>query len=76
MMEIRIGIVNAPREVAIELPEDATIDDVKATIDAGVTDSSGLVWLTDRKGKQSGFPADKIAYVEIGDSDDQRIGFS
>ena len=75
-MDIRIGIVNAPREVAIELAEGSSIDDVKATIDAAVAAGSGLVWLTDKKGRQSGFPADKIAYVEIGDSEDQRIGFS
>lgn len=76
MMDIRIGIVNAPREVGLELAEDTTVDDVKAAIDAAVTAGTGLVWLTDRKGRQTGFPADKIAYVEIGDRDDQRIGFS
>jgi len=76
MMDIRIGIVNAPREVGLELPEDSTIDDVKATIDAAVASGAGLVWITDRKGRQTGFPADKIAYVEIGNIDDQRIGFS
>lgn len=76
MLDIRIGIVNAPREVGIELPEDSSIDDIKATIDAAVAAGAGLVWLTDRKGRQIGFPADKIAYVEVGSADDQRIGFS
>lgn len=76
MMDIRIGIVNAPREVVLELPEDASLESVKATINAGVNAGAGLVWLTDRKGRQTGFPADKIAYIEIGRADDQRIGFS
>ncbi len=75
-MDIRIGIVNAPREVGIEMPEDSSVDDVKATIDAAVAAGGGLIWLTDKKGRQTGFPADKIAYVEIGSADDQRIGFS
>ena len=74
-MDIRIGIVNAPREVTVELDDGSTIDDIKSQIDAAVG-SSGLVWLTDKKGRQTGFPAEKIAYVEIGDSEDQRIGFS
>ena len=47
-----------------------------ALIDAAVAAGAGLVWLTDKKGREVGFPADKVAYVEIGSSDDQRIGFS
>jgi len=75
-MEIRIGIVNAPREVVVELDDDATTDAVKAEIAAAVAESR-LAWLTDKKGRQTGFPGDRIAYVEIGvEGDDQRIGFS
>jgi hypothetical protein len=75
-MDIRIGIVNAPREVGIEMPDDSSAADVKAMIDDAVAASAGLVWLTDKKGREIGFPADKVAYVEIGSSEDQRIGFS
>ncbi len=75
-MDIRIGIVNAPREVGIEMPDDSSPEDLKAMIDAAVSAGAGLVWLTDKKGREVGFPADKVAYVEIGSSDDQRIGFS
>jgi len=74
-MDIRIGIVNAPRELNIEMSEDTSIDEVKATIEAAVAAGSGLVWLTDKKGRQSGFPVEKIAYVEMGGTEDQRIGF-
>lgn len=75
-MDIRIGIVNAPREVAIEMADDTSIDDVKAAVDAAVADGGGLVWLTDKKGRETGFPADRIAYIELGKTEDQRIGFS
>lgn len=75
-MDIRIGIVNALREVAVELPDDSTAADVKALVEAAVAADAGLVWLTDKKGREVGFPADKIAYVEIGAAEDQRIGFS
>lgn len=75
-MEIRIGITNAPREVAIEMADDTSIDDVKAAIEAGVA-SSSFVWLTDKKGRQSGFPGGSVAYVELGTAgDDSKIGFS
>lgn len=75
-MDIRIGIVNAPREVGIEMPDDSSPEDIKAIIDAAVSAGASLVWLTDKKGREVGFSADKVAYVEIGSSDDQRIGFS
>ncbi|MEM7095536.1 MAG: DUF3107 domain-containing protein [Actinomycetota bacterium] len=75
-MEIRIGIVNAPREVTVDMADETSVDDVKAAIEAGVAESR-LVWLTDKKGRQTAFPGDRVAYVEIGSTDeDQRIGFS
>ena len=75
-MEVRIGILNAPREVALDMADDTSADELKAAVEAGVAESS-LVWLTDRKGRQTGFPGAQIAYVEIGTSgDENRIGFS
>ncbi len=75
-MEIRIGIVNAPREVVVDMADETSADDIKAAVEAGVAGSS-LVWLTDRKGRQTCFPGDRVAYVEIGvGGEDQRIGFS
>ena len=76
-MDIRIGIVNALSEVKIEMGDDATIENVKATIDAAMSNGGGLVWLTDKKGRQTGFPIDRLAYIELGlPHDEQRIGFS
>lgn len=75
-MEVRIGIINAPREVMIEMADDETVDGLKATIDAAVTAAGGLAWLTDKKGRQIGFPAAQVAFVEIGlPGDEGRIGF-
>ena len=74
-MEIRIGIVNAPREVAIEMANDVSADDVMAQVNAGVA-AGGLVWLEDKRGRKTGFPADRLAYIELGiPGDDTRIGF-
>lgn len=75
-MEVRIGITNAPREVVVDMADDDGVESVKATIDAAVNAASGLAWLTDRKGRQIGFPANQVAFVEIGLPGDQdRIGF-
>lgn len=76
-MEVRIGIVNAPTEVKVDMDDEMSADQIRALIDESVAAGQGLVWLTDRKGRQTGFPADRIAYVELGLSgDDTRIGFS
>ena len=75
-MEVRIGILNAPREVTLDMDDDTSADEVKSSVEAGVAGAT-MVWLTDRKGRQTGFPGAQIAYVEIGAAgDDNRIGFS
>ena len=74
-MEIRIGIVQAPKEVTLELDDSTDVNALKATIEAGVADQK-LIWLTDRKGRQPAIPGDRVAYVELGVSgDDSKIGF-
>jgi hypothetical protein len=36
-----------------------------------------MLWLTDRRGRQVGVPADKVAYVDLGPAtSDRRIGFA
>jgi hypothetical protein len=75
-MDIRIGVVNALSEVKLEMPDDTDAEAVKAQVEAAVA-AGGLVWLTDKKGRQTGFPIERLAYIEIGvSSDEHRIGFS
>ena len=74
-MDVRIGVTYSPKELDLELAEDADPAQVKADIEAGIV-AGGIVWLTDRRGRQVGVPADKVAYVELGTPDaDRRIGF-
>ena len=45
-------------------------------IEAAVTAGAGMLWLTDRHGRQVGIPAARIAYVDLGTSDSgPKIGF-
>ena len=74
-MDVRIGVTQSPKELSIELPEDASQATVKADI-AKALAKGEMLWITDKKGRQVGVPADKIAYVEVGHPDDDRkIGF-
>lgn len=72
-VDIRIGILNSPRELAIESSEPA--DDVVAAITAAVEKGAPLVTLVDNKGKQFLVPTAAIGYVEIGSDSARRIGF-
>jgi hypothetical protein len=73
-MEVRIGVVYTPREVVLEMGDDA--DTVSALIEKAVNEKSALVWLVDSKGKRLGIPIDKLAYVEIAGADaDRKVGF-
>lgn len=72
-MEIRIGIVNSPRELSIE--SDATPAEVQQLVEAGLASDAKLVSLTDSKGKQYLIPAASIAYVEIGEVAARKVGF-
>ena len=49
---------------------------MKAKIDAALTGAVDVLWLTDKKGREVGVAAAKIAFVELGTVEgDRRIGF-
>lgn len=75
-MDVRIGVTYTGRELEVEMPDDADRNAIAASVDAAVSGTAPTLWLTDRKGKTIGVPADKIAYVEIGrDKSERRVGF-
>jgi len=75
-VDVRIGITHTPKELEVELPEDADRDKVVADIEKLLKTGDGVLWLTDRKGRRVGIPVVKVAYVEVGaPSSDRRVGF-
>jgi hypothetical protein len=76
-VDIRIGVTYSPRELELVLAADVDRDDLKRRVAEAMDGSGGVLWVTDRKGREVGVPADKIAYVEIGSSNESRpMGFS
>ena len=73
-MDIRIGLADSPRELGIELADDANAETIKSQVEAGVGDSS-MIWITDAKGRQIGFRGDKVTFVDLGSEDGPRMGF-
>ena len=74
-MDVRIGITQAPREMEVELT-DTTAEELAAKVEAAVAKGSGMLWLTDRRGRQVGIPAAKLAYIELDTGAEmRRVGF-
>ncbi|MFI6580013.1 DUF3107 domain-containing protein [Embleya sp. NPDC050493] len=72
-MEIKIGVQHAARELVLESTDNP--EDVERAIADALSGSSKLLSLTDEKGRRVLVPADRLAYVEIGESSARKVGF-
>jgi hypothetical protein len=75
-MDVRIGVTYSPKELLVELPDDVDRAELKAQIDKALGDDDGVLWLTDRRGRDVAVPVGKLAYLELGASGGPKhIGF-
>ena len=75
-MDIRIGVIDTPKELTVEMPDDADPAQLQQLVQQAVAGAEPMLWITDRRGRQIGIPCGKLAYIEIGSDDDtRRIGF-
>jgi hypothetical protein len=74
-VEVKIGVQHSPRELVIDSPK--TPDEIAADISAAMsgTTKDGLLTLVDDRGRRVVVPVDRIAYVEIAQADQRRVGF-
>jgi hypothetical protein len=73
-VEVKIGVRGAPRELMLETDEAA--DDITAAVRAAAADPTSLLELTDTRGRRVLVPADKLAYVELGEQESRKVGFA
>lgn len=75
-VDVRIGVTQAPREINLELADDADRDDLKKRIEAALSGASDVLAITDKRGNETFVPSAKIAYAELGSQEGSRsIGF-
>ncbi|HVL52003.1 MAG TPA: DUF3107 domain-containing protein [Actinomycetota bacterium] len=73
-MEIRIGVVDSPKEISLEVEE--KVEELIKRVDAALTGDLSVLWLKDDKDKRVGVPSNKVAYVEIDpESAPRSVGF-
>lgn len=73
MIEVRIGILESPKELQLEF--DGEVEALTEQIASAVESGSGILWLSDQKGRRVGIPAGKLAYVEMIDTGARPLGF-
>jgi hypothetical protein len=75
-VDVRIGVLQHPREIEVEVADGMSADELVALVDAAVEKGSGILWLTDKRGRRVGVPAAKLAYVELDTgAETRRVGF-
>ncbi|KQV07575.1 DUF3107 domain-containing protein [Leifsonia sp. Root112D2] len=72
-MEIRIGILNAPRELSFESSQSA--EEITTAVSTALDGGSPYLRLADTKGSIYLVPVANLAYVELGSEESRRIGF-
>ncbi|MER7704893.1 DUF3107 domain-containing protein [Kitasatospora sp. NPDC097605] len=72
-MEVKIGVQNAPREIVIESSQ--TADEVQDAVTKALEGTEKLFSLSDEHGRRIIVPADRLAYVEIGEPAARKVGF-
>jgi hypothetical protein len=73
LVEVKIGVQFAPRELVLESSQSP--DEVSKIVADALKADLGILTLEDEKGRRVLVPADKLAYVEIAESEQRRVGF-
>jgi len=72
-VEVKIGVQYAARELVLESSQSP--DEVTKAVNDALKADLGVLTLVDEKGRRVLVPADKLAYVEIAESESRRVGF-
>ncbi|MFF4601626.1 DUF3107 domain-containing protein [Streptomyces sp. NPDC001339] len=72
-MEVKIGVQYAPREIVIESSQPA--EEVERAVAEALAGKSELLKLEDEHGRRVLVPADRLAYVELGEPTGRKVGF-
>jgi hypothetical protein len=72
-VEVKIGVQFAPRELSLESSQSP--EEVAQAVADALKADLGVLTLVDEKGRRVLVPADKLAYVEIAENEQRRVGF-
>ena len=73
-MEIFIGIRDNTRQLALDV--DMSENELMATVHGALAAANCVRDLTDSKGQRTRAPAQALAYVQVADKSQRRVGFA
>lgn len=72
-MEVKIGVQHVARELVVESGQ--TPEEIEQAVAAALGAEDGILTLADERGRRLLVPASRLAYVEIGEQVERRVGF-
>jgi hypothetical protein len=72
-VEVKIGISDSNRELSVQ--STLTSDKIYAEVEAALGGKQQLLSLVDDKGARFLVPVTKISYVEVGSTENRKVGF-
>ncbi|HEY8912076.1 DUF3107 domain-containing protein [Lacisediminihabitans sp.] len=72
-MDIRIGIINSPREINFESSQSSK--EIQAVVSSALDSGAKYFTLTDVRGSVYVVPLESFGYLEIGSEESRRVGF-
>ncbi|WP_441250367.1 DUF3107 domain-containing protein [Kitasatospora sp. McL0602] len=72
-MEVKIGVQHAPREIVLDSTQ--TAEEIESAVAKALEGTAKLFTLTDEHGRRVIVPAERLAYVEIGEPSVRKVGF-
>ncbi|MFE9609004.1 DUF3107 domain-containing protein [Streptomyces sp. NPDC006012] len=73
-MEVKIGVQHAPREIVLE--SGLSAEEIERVVADALSGKSQLLSLEDERGRKILVPADRLAYIELGEPAARKVGFS
>lgn len=74
-MDLKIGIARGGQVIEVELADDADRAALRKQIEAALSGTDLVFWVTDKKGKELAVATASIAFVQLGSDDSRSIGF-
>ena len=72
-MEVKIGVQYATRELVLESAQSP--EEIEEAVAAAIRSEMGLLTLVDDKGRRVLVPVNKLAYIEVAEPEQRRVGF-
>ena len=72
-MEVKIGVQYATRELVLESAQSP--QEIEEAVATAIRSEMGLLSLQDEKGRKVLIPVSKLAYIEVAEPEQRRVGF-